>query len=696
MPISLDAILERLQSREIILALGIIGILILLFIPIPAIMLDMMFVMNITAAIMILLTVLFINKALEFSAFPMLLLITTMFRLALNIASTRLILTNGAQSSEAAGQIIETFGQVIVGGSFVVGLTIFMVLVIVNFMVITRGAGRIAEVAARFTLDSLPGKQMAIDADLNAGLITEDQARDRRSELEQETGFYGAMDGASKFVKGDAIAGLIITALNIVVGMLIGIMQYNMDAGEAASRFMLLTIGDGLVAQIPALIISTAAGMLVAKSGTVQAAGEVVLRQIASNPLAMYVTAGLMVVLSFIPNMPLLPFWVLAAGLIALGYTTQQNTLKEEKQREMQEAQARAAEAEEQAETEEPMASILHVDSLRLELGYGLLGLIDEARGGRLTDQIKAMRRQLAREMGFVTPSVRIQDNMQADQGAYTIYIKDVAAGEGQLRPGMLMAMDPTGGAPTIAGEDTTEPSFGLPAKWIEESKKEEAQFNGYTVVDNATVIVTHLTEVIKDNLPELLSRQEIHKLVDEMRNEHSKLVEDLIPDQVNYSVLQQVLRNLLSERISVRDLPTILEALADGVAAGSGTILNLTEQVRQRLSRQLCMQHMGADGVIPLLALTGTWEQEFAKSVRGEGDNRQLAMDPAKVQQFIKGTSDAVERQLITGTTPVLLTSPSIRPFVRSITERSMPQIAVLSQAEIHPKAKIKTVGTV
>lgn len=430
MPTSMTDIMSLFKSREIILALGIIGILVLLFVPVPAVMLDMMFVMNITAAIMILLTVLFINKALEFSAFPMLLLITTMFRLALNVASTRLILSNGATGSEAAGKIIETFGQVIVGGSYAVGLTIFLVIVIVNFMVITRGASRIAEVAARFTLDSLPGKQMAIDADLNAGLVTEDQARERRTELEQETGFYGAMDGASKFVKGDAIAGIIITALNIVVGMMIGIMQYSMSAGEAAERFMLLTIGDGLVAQIPALVISTAAGMLVAKSGTMQAAGEVVLKQIASNPLAMYVTSGLMVVLSLIPNMPLLPFWALAAGLASLGYYTNKSNLAEEKQAELAEAQSRAAEAEEQAEAEEPMASILHVDSLRLELGYGLLGLIDESRGGRLTDQIKAMRRQLAREMGFVTPSVRIQDNMQAEQGGYTLYIKDVVAGE--------------------------------------------------------------------------------------------------------------------------------------------------------------------------------------------------------------------------------------------------------------------------
>lgn len=688
-------LIQQARQSEIALALGVMFILGLLFVPIPSVLLDFMFTVNIALAVMILLTVMFIQKALEFTAFPMLLLITTMLRLSLNVASTRLILTEGHSTPEAAGKIIEAFGEVVVGGNPIVGLIVFLILVIVNFIVITKGAGRIAEVAARFTLDSLPGKQMAIDADLNAGLIDEDQARARRSELESETGFFGAMDGASKFVRGDAIAGLIITGLNIVVGMTVGVMSHGMTAAEAANRFMLLTVGDGLVAQIPALIISTAAGMLVAKSGTIESAGQVISTQIGKNHKALFVTAGLLGFLSLLPNMPVLPFWFLAGLTGAMGYAAMASKQQETTKALQEEARAKEEELAAQAEnTEEPIASILHVDTLKLELGYGLLGLIDEARGGRLTEQIKAMRRQMAKEIGFVTPSIRIQDNMQSDPGAYKVLIKDIKAGEGILRPNMLMAMDPTGHAPPIEGEDTVEPTFGLAAKWIEEGRKDEATFNGYTVVDTATVIVTHLTEVIKDNLAELLTRTELEKLLEETKVEHAKLINDLIPEKLSIGTLQQVLKNLLAERISIRDLPSILEAAAD--FGSSKDIPGLTEYVRSRLGRQICAQHLDDTGTLPVLSLSSGWEKEFAESILEHGEERRLAMEPNKVQSFITAMKEAAEAQMMSGVQPVVLTSPTIRPFVHALMARALPQMATLSQSEIHPKAKLKTVGVV
>ena len=486
--ISAKGIIGVLKQSEIALAVAVMSILALLFVPVPAILLDFLFTISITAAVMILLTVLFVEKAMEFSAFPMLLLITTMLRLSLNVASTRLILSEGHQSEAAAGKIIETFGELVMQGEFIIGLVVFLVLIIVNFMVITKGSGRIAEVAARFTLDSLPGKQMAIDADLNAGLISEDDARTRRKDLEKETGFYGAMDGASKFVRGDAIAGLIITGLNVVVGMGIGIISHDMTAGESADRYMLLTVGDGLVAQIPALIISTSAGLLVAKSGTTKAAGSAIFEQIGHNPKALFVAASLLGLLGLLPNMPILPFWFVAGILIYTGYVATQGPSVEE----IAAAEANAEAQEEDTEPqEEPIASVLHIDTLRLELGYGLLNLIDDSKGGKLTEQIKAMRRQMAKEMGFVVPSIRIQDNMQMDPGGYQVSIKDIDAGTGVLKPGQIMAMDPTGAAPPIEGEETVEPTFGLPARWIDETQREEASFNGYTVVDCSTII-TH------------------------------------------------------------------------------------------------------------------------------------------------------------------------------------------------------------
>lgn len=689
--------LNKLKSSELGLALGVLGVLSLLFVPLPPILLDFFFTLSITASIIILLTVLFLDKAIDFTSFPMLMLITTMLRLSLNVASTRLILGEGNTGTDAAGQIIQTFGNFVMGGNYVVGGIVFLILVIINFMVITKGAGRIAEVSARFTLDALPGKQMSIDADLNAGTITEEEAKIRRKEIETEIGFFGSMDGTSKFVRGDAVAGLIITALNIIVGMAIGVSQHDMSAADAASTFTLLTVGDGLVAQIPALITSTAAGILIAKSSTQSAAGSLLATQLTSNPLTLYITATTVAAMGMLPGMPTLTFLALAGGVAGLGYYSGQQ--KEQEALEAQYAQEKAQEKEaieQHAKTEEePISSILQVDTLKLELGYGLLTLLDESKGGRLTEQIKAMRRQMAREMGFVVPSIRIQDNMQLDPGAYNVSIKEVNAGSGVLRPGKLMAMDPTGTAPLIEGEETIEPTFGLAARWIDEPQKEDATFAGYTVVDCATVITTHLTEVVKDNLPDLLTRAETQKLVDEVQEYNAKLIEDLIPNQISIGVLQKVLQGLLSERISIRDLPTILEALSDALQVTKNMTI-MTEMVRSRLSRQISAQYQAAEGHLPVIMMSQGWEQEFAQSMIQDGEERQLAMEPSKVQVFIKAVKDVFEPQMMSGIQPVLLCSPSARPFVRSLIERSLPNIAVLSQREVHPKMAIRTIGSV
>ncbi len=692
-----STLLANARQQDVLLALGVIGLIIMFFVPLPAFMMDIFIAANITLGVLILLTVMFVKRALEFTSFPMLLLVTTTFRLALNVASTRLILEGGHTTSAAAGHIIEAFGKVIMGGNFVIGLVIFSVLILVNFIVITKGSGRIAEVAARFTLDSLPGKQMAIDADLNAGLINEEQARTRRSELEQETSFFGAMDGASKFVRGDAIAGLIITAINVIMGIVVGTMQQDMSIADAASRYVMLTVGDGLVAYIPALTISIAAGMLVAKSGTNEGAGTVLFGQMASSPRALFVAAGLMFLISMLPDMPILPFWLLAGSMGAAAWYVQKNQQKEAQQK----AAAQVAEkvAEKQAAAapvEQPLASLLHVDTLRLELGYGLLNLIDESKGGRLTEQIKATRRQLARDMGFVIPSVRIQDNLQLKPGDYQIFIKEVKAGGGALEPGLLLAMDPTGGAaPRIEGKDTIEPTFGLPAKWIADTQRENAQFNGYTVVDNANVVVTHLTEIVKDNLADLLTRSELDKLLDEIRGTHGKLIDELVPEKISKPVLQKVLQNLLRERVSIRDLPGILEALAE-VMPGQRNLTLLTEHVRSRISRQITAQHLGADGIMPIIALSPAWEREFTEAILTNGDERQLAMAPDKIQTFLRTASETFTKQFNSGVSPILLTSPSARPFARLLLERSLPTVAVLSQGEISPRAKLRTVATV
>lgn len=686
-----NSIMGLFRRTELTLPMAVMAIVALLFIPLPPVFLDIMFTISIAIAILVMLNVLMTEKAMSFNSFPTILLVTTLLRLALNVASTRLILTDGHTGTAAAGQIIEAFGEIIMSGEFLVGIMIFIIYMVFNFVVITKGATRIAEVAARFSLDSLPGKQMAIDADLNAGLINEQEARDRRQDLEYETSFYGAMDGASKFVRGDAIAGLIITGINIIAGVSAGMAIHGMGFGEAADRYIILTVGDGLVAMVPALIISLSAGFLISKARHAQASGTLIFQQFAQYPKALYMLSGMMLLLGVLPGIPIIPFWGLALLAGGLGYLAQ-SLLTQQEQEVVEEQQK---EAEEQAPQEEPMSSILQIDTLKLQLGYGLLGLIDESKGGRLTEQIKAMRRQLAKEIGFVVPSIRIQDNMQLDSGGYSISIKDVPVGEGNLKPGQLLAMDATGQAPPIEGEETTEPTFGLPARWIDEKTREEASFNGYTVVDCSTVIVTHLTEIIKDNLSELLTRQEVQKLVEELPQPQKQVVKEIVPEQVNYGLLQKVLQNLLAERISIRDLTTIIEAIADAVTV-TKHVQHITEMVRARLSRQITAAHLGNDGHVQIVTLSNNWEREIANALVEQGEDKQLAMEPSKVQTFLSSVKDSIEKNMAAGGQPVLLTSPGNRPYVRSLLERSMPSVPVISQQELHPKIKIKTVGSV
>ncbi|MDJ0948519.1 MAG: flagellar biosynthesis protein FlhA [Alphaproteobacteria bacterium] len=675
---------------DIALALGLAAILIVLMLPMPRWLLDMSLAVSITFSVLIMMTALFIEKPLDFSSFPTVLLIATILRLALNLASTRLILAHGHEGPSAAGRVIEAFGNFVMSGNFVIGIIVFAILVVVNFVVITKGSGRIAEVSARFSLDAMPGKQMAIDADLSAGLITEDEARERRSTLESESTFFGAMDGAAKFVRGDAIAGLIITFINVVAGIVIGISQQDLSLAEAAQSYTLLTVGDGLVTQIPALIVSTAAGILVSKSGVIGSADKAVFGQLGGYPKALALSSFLMVSMSLLPGIPMAPFLLLASGTGGLAwYMTRKQT------RDVAEQAAIEAEKAEADAPEEPISSVLHIDDLRLELGYGLLSLINSDRGAALTDQIKALRRQLATDMGFVLPAVRIQDNMQLPANTYIVRIKEIEAGQGELRPSMLLVMDPRGEQITLPGEQTTEPTFGLPATWVDENHREEALFKGYTVVDPATVITTHLTEVVKENMSELLSYSETQKLLDELDEYHQKLLEDIVPNQISVGAIQRVLQSLLGERISIRDLPTILEAIAEGCGHTRNVML-ITEHVRSRLARQLCDACTGPAGHMPLIALSPEWEEAFANAIIKEGEDHQLAMPPSKLQEFIRAVGEVLERHAMTGEMPVLLTSAGVRPFVRSIIERVRPATVVMSQNEIHPKAKIRTVGQV
>jgi len=684
------AIWGALGRGEVALALGVLAIVVLLILPVPAILLDVLLAISLTTAVLILMTALLIKRPLEFSAFPTVLLGTTIYRLALDIVATRLVLAHGHEGGDPAGHLIQAFGQFMMGGNFLIGVIVFIILVVVNLMVVTKGSTRIAEVAARFTLDAMPGKQMAIDADLSSGLITQDIARARRKDLELESTFFGAMDGASKFVRGDAVAGLIILGVNIVGGMLIGVFQHHVSFATAASSYTVLTIGEGLVGQVPSLLISLAAGFLVSKAGVEGSADKALVAQLATNPISLGMVSATAGAMGIVPGMPLLPFAAIALGAGVLAWRTAHRPPAPAAAGTTSAAPGAPAEA-----TEEPISTALAIDDVKIELGYGLLGLINELDGRKLTDQVRALRRTLAQDYGFVMPSVRILDNMRLPSQGYALRIKEMEAGTGEVRIGSLMAMDPRGGQVTLPGEHVREPAFGLPATWIDDGLREEATFRGYTIVDPATVLTTHLTEVLKDNMSDLLSYAEVQKLLKELGPEQKRLADELIPSIVTVTTLQRVLQALLKERVSIRDLPTILEGVGEAAPHTAG-VTALVEHVRGRLARQLCWQNRGEDGALPIVTMTPEWEAAFSDALVGAGDEKQLALPPSKLQAFIRAVRDTFERAAQAGESGVLLTSPQIRPYVRSIVERFRGQTVVMSQNEIHPRAKLKTIGQV
>ncbi len=688
---SLNNIARHLAKGEYALGAGVIMLVIMLIIPIPAFLLDFLLAISITLSVLILMTALLIKKPLEFSAFPTVLLLATLLRLALNIATTRLILSDGHNGPDAAGNIIQAFGGFVMQNNYVIGVVVFIILVIVNFVVITKGSGRIAEVAARFTLDAMPGKQMAIDADLSAGMITEDEARARRKELEGESNFYGAMDGASKFVRGDAMAGILITMINIVGGLTIGVAQEGLAFETAANSYTMLTVGDGIVSQIPALIVSVAAGMLVSKAGVEGATDQALGAQLFANPRGLAMAAGAAVFAGLLPGMPKLPFALLA---LAAGYGAWR-AFKRQDLEEFEKVQE--AERKEQAAVpqEQPISDSLAVDELKIELGFGLLGFINETSGRKLTDQVKAVRRQIATEFGFVVPQVRIIDNVELGSEEYRILIKEVVAGRGQLRPNQHLAMETGGETSGLVGERVNEPVFGLPAVWIDSDTRENALVSGYTVVDAATVLTTHFTELVKENMAELLSFASVKALIEGLPKAQSALVDDITPNQITQSGIQRVLQNLLRERISVRDFPTILEAIAEATS-NTTDLLAVTEHVRQRLARQLCNANVDAAETLCVLPLSAAWEETFANALVGQGPERQFALDPSKLQDFVRDLRRAFEDAGRAGDAPVLLTSGPIRPYVRSLVERFRPQTTVMSQNEIHPKARLRSAGAV
>ncbi len=682
-----------LMRGEVGMAVGVIGVILLLILPVPKMLLDLLLAISLVSSVLILMTALMMKRPLDFAIFPTVLLISTLFRLGLNLASTRLVLTHGHEGHDAAGQVINAFGALMMGGSFIIGIIIFAIILVVNFVVITKGSTRIAEVSARFTLDSMPGKQMAIDADLSSGLITEDQAKLRRKELEQESTFFGAMDGASKFVRGDAVAGLIIVAINAIGGILIGTIQHGLPIGEAANTYIQLTIGDGLVTQVPAIIISIAAGFLVSKAGVEGSADKALVAQLATNPVSLGMVAAASALLALIPGMPILPFAGLAIGAGYMAWHHGRAKLKPQPTEAELAAAAGAGKPKDDAE--EPIGTALTIDEVKIELGYSLLTLINDLEGRRLTDQVRALRRALAQEYGFVMPSVRILDNMRLPTQGYAIRIKEMEAGAGEVRLGSLMAMDPAGRQVELPGEHTKEPAFGLPATWIDESLREEATFRGYTIVDPSTVLTTHLTEILKENMADLLTYAEVQKLLKELGPEEKKLVEELVPSVVTVTTLQRVLQTLLREKVSIRDLGAILEGLAEA-APHSSSITTLVEHVRTRLARQLCWQNKGDDGALPIITLSPDWEAAFAEALVGQGEDKQLAMAPSRLQDFIRAVRDVFERAAMSGESAVLLTGPQIRPYVRSIIERFRGQTVVMSQNEVHPKARLRTLGSV
>ena len=675
-----------MKAKDLTVLLGVIGIVLMMILPIPSWLLDVLLVINISIALTIILVAMNTKNALEFSIFPSLLLITTLFRLSLNISTTKLILTYGD-----AGSVVETFGSWIAGGQIAIGFIVFLILVVVQFIVITKGSERVAEVGARFTLDAMPGKQMSIDADLNAGMINETQARERRRNVEREADFFGAMDGASKFVKGDAIASIIILIINLIGGFIIGMTVHGMEFAEALSTYSVLTIGDGLVSQIPALLISTAAGLIVTRASSEGNLAEDLTGQLLSYPKLLYIVAvtiaflGLFTPIHAITTLPLAGLMAYAAYRMGLNLNRKQiaeEQLVEEKQIE-------------EVRSPESVINLLSVDPIEFEFGYGLIPLADTGQGGDLLDRIIMIRRQCALEMGLVVPVIRIRDNIQLKPNEYVIKIKGNNVGGGELLLNHYLAMSPGYDDESINGIETVEPSFGLPALWIDESVKERAELSGYTVVDPPSVVATHLTELIKRHGHELIGRQETKMLVDNLRDNYPVLVDDLIPSVLAIGDVQKVLAKLLREKISIRDLVTIFETLADyGTYTKDPDIL--TEYVRQSLSRQITQQYSQAGETLKVITVGPNLEKKISESVQQSEQGSYLALDPSSTQTIYQRLSEQINRLLQSGQQPIVLTSPSIRMYLRQVTERTMQDIPVLSYSELEPNIEIQSVGVV
>ncbi|HWU44670.1 MAG TPA: flagellar biosynthesis protein FlhA [Bdellovibrio sp.] len=678
------------KNTDLFIAFGILAILAVMIIPLPPMLLDISLTFSLSLSILILLVSIYTERALDFTSFPSLLLMTTLFRLSLNVATTRLILTHGHEGERAAGEVIASFANFVVGGNYVIGFIMFAILIVINFMVITKGSGRVAEVAARFTLDAMPGKQMSIDAELNSGHITEVEARKRRKQIEQEADFYGAMDGASKFVRGDAIAGIIITMINILGGLAIGVIQKGLDVSVAAKYYTMLTIGDGLLAQIPALIISTAAGTIVTRtSNSDKDMGAEVTSQLLINPRAVLISGGVLILMGVIPGLPTVPFLFMGGLLTGLSWI-----LKRFKQ-EAKDAEKKKLEATTNAPKKENIETMLPVDMLELEVGYGLIKVVESDQSGDLLERIVSIRKQFALDLGIIVPSIHIRDNLQLAPGEYRMMIKGNKVGGGTLRPDYLLAMDPGNVVERLDGIATKEPAFGLDALWISPNRKEDAEIAGYTVVDLPTVMATHITELIRTHAYELLGRQEASSLIENFKKSHPKVVEELIPDLLPLGSVVRVMQNLLKEQVSVRNLLTIFESLADD-APRSKDIEVLTEGVRKALARGITAKYTTDQGNIPVMTLHPVIEELIANSLLQTEQGVQLVMDPNTAHRLINEIAHAVENHPEIASQPILLTSPTARRHIYKLTSRFIPQLVVLSHNELTSDADVQSVALV
>jgi flagellar biosynthesis protein FlhA len=685
MAVKRSLLFDMTRGSSVLLAMCVIGILLVMMVPLPTVILDLLLSLSIIISIIILLMSMYVLKPLDFSSFPSVLLVVTLLRLSLNVASTRLILLHGNEGTEAAGQVIKAFGTFVVGGNYVVGMIVFSVLVLINFIVITKGATRIAEVAARFTLDAMPGKQMSIDADLNTGLISDAEARKRRRDIENEANFYGAMDGASKFVRGDAVAGIIIVFVNIIGGLIIGVLQQGMPIADAARTYLLLTVGDGLVTQVPALIVSTAAGMLVTRTTASTELGEEIKKQVFTQPKAIALSAVMLFTFALIPGMPKFSFIVVAAAMAFFSYKLLRST---EKEKELEEAPP-AAVVDTSAELLVPL------DPLGLEVGYGLISLVDAVQGGELLHRIKALRKQLANDMGFIMPAVHIRDNLQLKPNEYSFLIKGIEVARGEIVPEHHLAIIPDASGVKISGIQTREPAFGLPAVWIPDREVENVQARGLVVVDAATVVTTHITEIVKSNVEELLGRQEVQAILDTLTAIYPKIVEELVPKIVPIGTLQKVLQRLLKERVCVRDMLMIIETLAD-YAPIIKNIDILTGYVRQALSRTITRQYQDRDNTIHVIMVSPEIEEIISRSVQHTEYESFVSPDPGLVRKFIESAHKLMDRFASYGNPPIVLCSANTRSHLRKIMERFFPNIIVLSHNEITPNVNITSLGMV